>query len=219
MLVSGGKDSALALYHTLQEGHEVAYLATMIPQREDSWMFHFPNIRFVDLFAEAVGFPLAKAETRGVKEEEVEDLGVLLRKLDVEGVVSGAIASSYQKHRLDHLCERLSKVSLAPLWGRQPVSILQELLDLRFHVIITAVFAYGFDEKWLGRTINAMAVKDLEVLNQRYGISVAGEGGEYESLALDGPIFRKRIRIVEAEKSWQKNAGCYNVKSAVLETK
>ena len=87
VLATGGKDSTLALYHVLKEGYEVECLATMIPLREDSWMFHYPNIRLIDLFAEAVNIPVVKAETSGVKETEVEDLKRLIEKLDVDGIV------------------------------------------------------------------------------------------------------------------------------------
>jgi len=95
-LVTGGKDSALALHRALRLGYKVKYLITMLPQREDSWMFHFPNIHLADLFAQAAGLPLVKTETSGVKEEELEDLKQLLATLDIEGVVSGAISSQYQ---------------------------------------------------------------------------------------------------------------------------
>ena len=96
VLVSGGKDSALALHRTLEQGNQVEHLVTMLPKSEDSWMFHSINIHLVDLFAEAAGIPLAKAETSGIKETELEDLRNLLATLDIEGVVSGAICSQYQ---------------------------------------------------------------------------------------------------------------------------
>jgi diphthine-ammonia ligase len=62
VLVTGGKDSALALYRALRQDFEVKHLVTMIPQREDSWMFHSVNIHLTDLFAEAVGIPLARTK-------------------------------------------------------------------------------------------------------------------------------------------------------------
>ncbi|MEM3153812.1 MAG: TIGR00289 family protein, partial [Candidatus Bathyarchaeia archaeon] len=74
VLATGGKDSTLALHRVLRLGHDVKYLVSMIPLREDSWMFHYPNIHLMDLFAEAVEIPLVKGETSGVKEIEVEDL-------------------------------------------------------------------------------------------------------------------------------------------------
>lgn len=219
VLATGGKDSALALYHVLKAGYEVKCLATMIPTREDSWMFHYPNIQLVDLFAEAVGLPLAKAETRAVKEEEVEDLKQLIRRLDVEGVVSGAIASNYQKSRIERICEQLKLECVAPLWHRNPLDVLEELLDLKFEVIVTGVYAYGFDEEWLGRRLDEAAVADLMELNRRYGVSLVGEGGEYETLVLDAPNFKERIKIIEATKIWKEQNGHYQISKAKLEDK
>lgn len=219
VLVSGGKDSALALYHTLESEHEVACLASIIPLKEDSWMFHYPNIRLVDLFSEAVGIPLVKAESPGVKEEEVEDLKRLIERLNVEGVVTGAIASTYQKSRIDMVCEQLGLKSIAPLWRRDSLSILKELVDLNFNAIITGVYAHGFTKEWLGKRIDARAIGALEELNKQYGVSLVGEGGEYETLVLDGPIFKKRIKIVDTETVWKHESGCFLVKKAVLEKK
>jgi len=219
VLASGGKDSALALYHVLRAGYEVKYLASMIPSREDSWMFHCPNIRLMDLFAEAVGLPLVKAETSGVKEEEVEDLKRLIEGLDVEGVVSGAIASDYQKTRVERICQQLGLECVAPLWHRNPLDLLEELLDLKFEIMVTGVYAYGFDIRWLGRRIDEGAIADLIKLNRQYGVSLVGEGGEYETLALDTPFFRKRIDVVEAEKVWKGQNGHYEITKAELEGK
>jgi len=219
VLVSGGKDSVLALHHVLREGHEVKYLVSMIPLREDSWMFHYPNIRLVDLLAEAVGIPLVKAETSGVKEEELEDLKRLIEKLDVEGVVSGAIASTYQKTRIEGICRQLGLECVAPLWHRNPRDLLNEILDLKFEVIITGVYAYGFDEDWLGRRIDENTVNALLELNRQYGISPVGEGGEYETLVLDAPLYKKKLRIIDAEKVWRNQNGQFVIAKAVLERK
>jgi predicted ATP pyrophosphatase (TIGR00289 family) len=219
VLATGGKDSALALFNVLNAGYEVKYLATMIPQREDSWMFHYPNIRLVDLFAEAVGIPLVKAETSGVKEKEVEDLKRLIQNLDVDGVVSGAIASEYQKSRVEKICEELKLECISPLWHKNPSDILREIVDLKFDVIITGVCAYGFDIEWLGRRIDDATIRDLTELNRKYGVSLVGEGGEYETLVLDAPIFKRRIKIVETEKVWKDQNGYFLVKRARLENK
>ena len=219
LLATGGKDSVLALYHILQQGYEVAYLATMIPLREDSWMFHYPNIGLIDLFADAVNIPLAKAETSGVKEEEVEDLKKLIQTLDIKGVVSGAIASNYQKERVDRICRQLNLKSIAPLWHRDQLEMLQEILRLRFEVVITGVYAIGFDEGWLGRRIDASVIEDLLRLNKAYGVSIVGEGGEFETLVVDAPFYRKKIRILKAEKVWKGQSGHYLISKAQLENK
>ena len=215
-LVSGGKDSVLALYKAQQMGHEVKVLATMVPKRSDSYMFHYPNLHLTDYLAEALEIPLVKAETSGIKEKELDDLKKLLESLDVEGVVTGAIASVYQKQRIDKLCKEICLKPLAPLWKQNPLDIMNELLDLKFKVILVGVSAYGLDQKWLGREITPETLQKLVELNKEFQISLVGEGGEYESLVLDGPIFKKRIEIVESEINYENNSGVFVIKKAKL---
>ena len=215
-LVTGGKDSALALYRAIRMGYNVRYLVAMIPRRADSWMFHYPNIRLTSLFSEACGIPLIQAETEGVREEELKDLRRVIGGLDVDGVVSGAVASTYQKSRIDRLCEELGLVSISPLWGEDQVKLMRELINLKFDVMIVGVYAYGLDRSWLGRRINEKTLDDLIELNRRLGISVVGEGGKYETLVLDAPYFKKRIRIVEAEEVWDGQSGYLMIRKAEL---
>jgi diphthine-ammonia ligase len=219
VLASGGKDSALALYHVMKEGYDVAYVATMIPLREDSWMFHYPNIRLIDLFAGAVNIPLVKAETSGIKEMEVEDLKNLIKTLNVEGIVTGAIASNYQKERVDRICRELNLKSIAPLWHRAPFELLQEIVELKFEVIIIGVYAHGFSKEWLGRRIDGSMIQDLLRLNKQYGVSLVGEGGEYETLVLDAPFYRKKIEILTAKKVWKGQSGILLISEAKLGNK
>jgi len=219
VLATGGKDSTLALYRVLTEGYEVKYLLSMIPLREDSWMFHYPNMHLVDLFAESVKIPLVKAETSGIQGQEVEDLRRLIKKVDVDGIVSGAIASSYQKTRIEEICKQLRLECITPLWNENPLSILKEILNLNFEVIITGVYAYGFSREWLGKKIDEATVADLIGLNRQYGVSLVGEGGEYETLVLNAPFYKKRITVVEAEKVWKNQSGYFLVTKAMLEDK
>ncbi|MEA1904487.1 MAG: TIGR00289 family protein [Candidatus Hadarchaeota archaeon] len=218
-LCSGGKDSTYALWLALRQEHELAYLVAMQPAREGSWMFHYPNIHLMDLFSECVALPLVKAETSGVKEQELEDLRETLRPLEVEGVVSGAIASTYQKSRIDRICKELGLESLTPLWGREPLELLNEMLAAGFEIIITSVSAEGFDETWLGRKIDRGCLKDLRMLQEKFGINPSGEGGEYESLVLDASFFRKRIEPLKLEQVWRGDSGHLIVSKARLEEK
>jgi diphthine-ammonia ligase len=218
-LVTGGKDSALALYRALNQGFNVKYLVTMMPRRPDSWMFHYPNIHVAEFFAEAVGIPLVKGETSGVKETELKDLKRVLAGLQVDGVVAGAITSQYQKKRVDRICQELNLKSFAPLWHEKPRKLLAEMVDLGFEVLIVGVYAYGFDATWLGRKIDQQTINDLIKLNNKYQISVVGEGGEYETLVLDAPFFKRRIQLVQTEKTWDNHSGCLIVKRAKLAEK
>ena len=218
-LISGGKDSALALHRVLKAGYEVEFLVTMLPQREDSWMFHYPNVHLTRLFAEAVGIELVSAETEGIKERELGDLKRLLATLEIEGVVFGAILSRYQKARIDKICGELNLKSIAPLWQENPMNLLREIVSLKFDVLIVGVYAYGLDETWLGRKIDSETVADLIRLNDRYQISVMGEGGEYETLVLDAPFFKKKIELVRTRKVWKDNSGHMSVEEAKLTDK
>ena len=215
-LVTGGKDSILALYRAQKMGHSIEVLATMIPKRDDSYMFHFPNIHITDHISRALEIPLVTASTSGVKEKELEDLEKLLSSLDVDGVVTGAILSSYQKERIEKICNKLGIKSIAPLWQQNSLDIMKELIDLKFKVIIVGVYAYGLDQTWLGREINTETLKKLVELDEKYQISLVGEGGEYESLVLDAPIFKKRIEIIQAETNYENNRGVYAIKEAKL---
>lgn len=219
VLATGGKDSTLALYHALNDGYDVACLATMLPLREDSWMFHYPNIGLVDLFSEAVGIPVTKAETQGIKDQEVDDLRRLIEELHVEGIVSGGIASNYQKTKIDEICRELRLRSISPLWGKDPMDILNEMLSLEFSTIIVGVYAYGFSEEWLGRRIDTKAIDDLKMLNKAYGVSLVGEGGEYETLVLDASFFKKRIAILAGHKVWKGQSGFFSITEARVESK
>ncbi len=215
-LCSGGKDSTFALWLAIRQGHEVAHLVAMIPRREDSWMFHRPDIELIDLFAECAGLHLIKAETSGERGQELVDLKHVLQRLDVEGIVSGAIASNYQKGHIDRICEELGLASLAPLWGHEQVELIQEMLIAGFKIIITSVAAQGLDSGWLGRNLDEKALQELSKLEERYGVNPSGEGGEYESLVLDAPFFKSKIEVVEAEKTWRGTSGYYLIKRARL---
>jgi len=219
VLVTSGKDSALALHHVLTEGYEVKHLVTMLPQREDSWMFHYPNIHMTDLFAEAAGIPLVKAKTSGIREVELEDLKRLLAKLDVDAVVSGGISSEYQKKRINTICNELDLMHIAPLWHQDPLKLLKEIISLKMETLIVGVYAHGFNQTWLGRKIDEAAVHDLKELNRKFKVSLVGEGGEYETLVLDAPFFMKKMELVETERIWQGNSGYLLVKKAVLVSK
>ena len=215
-LVTGGKDSILALYRAQNMGHTIEVLATMIPKRSDSYMFHFPNIHLTEHISRALEIPLVTAETAGIKEKELNDLKKLLLSLDVDGIVSGAIMSSYQKERIGIICEELGIKSVTPLWHEDPLNIMKELIDLKFKVIIVGVYAFGLDQTWLGKEINAETLNRLVELNEKCQISLVGEGGEYESLVLDAPIFKKRIEIIDAKTSYENNSGVFVIKEAKL---
>ena len=216
-LFSGGKDSVYALYITEQFGWDITHLVTLLPENKDSWMFHSVNIHLTEKLAEAIGIPLAKKKTKGEKEDELKDLREILSKLDIDGVISGAIASEYQRTRIESICHDLGIKSFTPIWHKDQELILREQVNAGFKIIIVGVFAHGFDETWLGKTLDEKSIEELSKLRKKYSINVAGEGGEFETLVLDGPIFKKKLVLDKVSKEWKRDSGVLQVKKAHLE--
>ena len=222
VLFSGGKDSTMAAYSALKEGHELKYLVSVFSDNPASYMFHVANIHITELSAEAMGIPLIKKVTKGIKEEELEDLKNILIELKdkgIEAIYSGALFSVYQKSRIDALCDELGLESCAPLWHRDPAEYMEEIIDLGFEVIITSVAAEGLDESWLGRKVDKDSLLEIIELNKKYKIHIGFEGGEAETLVLGGPIFNKRIKVMESENIWEGDSGYFLIKEAELEDK
>ncbi|MCX8182453.1 MAG: TIGR00289 family protein [Candidatus Methanomethyliaceae archaeon] len=217
VLYSGGKDSHLALYRLLREGHEIVSLLTVIPEKPDSWMFHRPNVELAGLQADCMGFPWQCVKVSGEKEKEVAELIPALSQLKyqskIEGVATGAIASNYQKSRVEKLCDTLGLKHLSPLWGTPERELLTEILNLKFEVYFTSVSAEGLDKDWLGKVLDLNRVNTLLKLREKYGLNPSGEGGEYETFVCDSPLFKRRLRVLEAETVWHHNSGIWNIKS------
>lgn len=218
-LLSGGKDSVYATFLAEKKGLNVTNFLSIFSEKKDSWMFHTVNIHMTALQAEAMNIPLTIKKTRGEKEKELKDLKNALQELDIDGVVSGAIASNYQKSRIENICKDLGLKSFTPLWDKKQDLLLKEIINDGFEVIIIGVFAEGLDEKWLGRKIDNNSIKDLKKIEKKYKINAAGEGGEFETLVLDGPTFEKKIVIEESEKIWNRDNGYLIIKKAFLEKK
>ena len=226
-LFSGGKDSSWVLYRALEAGLDVTRLLTVHPAG-DSYMYHVPGTRIADLAAESVGVPLvdvepeefgaadaADAGERG--DAEVEPLEAALRELagelDLAGVTAGAVESEFQTSRIEALCDRLGIDLYAPLWQRDPETLAEEMLATGFEIRIVQVAAAGLDESWLGRRLDRAALAELRELNERYGVHVLGEGGEFETLVTDGPHMERPIEL-DYETEWDGTRGQLRITDA-----
>ena len=96
---------------------------------------------------------------------------------------------------------------------------MRKIVSLGYRIIICGVAAWGLDESWLGRTIDDECIDELVELNEKYGVDIAFEGGEAETLAVDGPIFKRKIRILKYKKEWHLDSGVYIIEDAILEDK
>ena len=228
-LFSGGKDSSWAVYRAQQEGLNVERLLTVHPSA-DSYMYHVPETKLARLAAESMGIELlevdpadfeagAATDSAAQGDRELEPLEralvALAEEIDLAGVTAGAVESEFQTSRIRGLCERLRIELFAPLWGRDPRSLADAMLEAGFEITIVQVAAYGLDESWLGRTLDEGAFAELRALNDQYGVHILGEGGEFETLVTDGPHMRRPIEF-ESETEWRGDSGRLRVTDAWL---
>ncbi len=212
----------MAVYAALEAKEDVKYLLSMKSKNDESYMFHVPNIHVTDLLSEALDIPIMSVETDGVKEEELEDLKaafVELKNLGVEAIYTGALYSVYQKSRIEKLGDEVGLEIISPYWHVDELEYMRKIVSLGFKIMICGVAAWGLDESWLGRIIDDDTIDELVKLNEKYHVDIAFEGGEAETLAVDGPIFKKRIEILKYKKEWHLDSGVFIIEDAVLREK
>ncbi len=216
-LYSGGKDSSLALWLAQRERIDVDVLITVVPEKEDSYMFHKPNLHLVPQLADSMDIDLIKVKTEGKKEKELNDLRKALEELgdEIDGLIVGAVASSYQMDRVERLGSEFSLEIYAPLWNMDQKELLDELVENGFKAIMVSVSAMGLDQGWLGRQMDQDCIDELLELEVEYGINPSGEGGEYETLVLDAPNYQEAFKVLREEKEWDGRRGVYRVKELV----
>ncbi|KAH8105926.1 hypothetical protein BXZ70DRAFT_998103 [Cristinia sonorae] len=225
-LLSGGKDSCYNLMHCHRNGHVLVAAASLGPGQGkdeiDSYMYQTVGQDAIELVAQALDVPLYRrvitgiavnmgseygsrtaSENKGIKGDETEDLFELLSAVksshpDIEGVSVGAILSTYQRVRVEHVCRRLSLTPLCYLWQRDQAELLAEMIQSGLEAILIKVAGIGLTKEHLGRTLAQMQ-PTLTKLNALYELHVCGEGGEYETLTLDCSLFKRRITLKETE--------------------
>ncbi len=222
-LFTGGKDSTLAIKEMLDEGYDVDAVVTFSSENPYSYMFHTINIRWTYLHAVSMNMAHYMFKTKGMKEKELLDLKkafIVMKKLGYKGVVAGAIASKYQKNRVDKIAEATGLEVYSPLWGYDQEKLMYRYVDEKMKFMIISVSSWGLNEKHLGWIVKDLDdVNKLIYLSRKYQFNPTGEGGEYESFVLDSPIFRYIIKVKSFEKKFFGDSGYLVIKEAVLEKK
>lgn len=210
ILFSGGKDSTYAAYLAKKEGYEISCLISVNSINKESFMFHTPSIDCVKKQAETMGIPLIMVGSDGEKEKELFDLekaiNFAVKKYGIKGIVTGAVESVYQSSRIQKICNKLKIECFNPLWQKNQLELLEELIKNKFEVVLTGVFAYPFDVSWILRKIDRSFILDIKNLNEKYKIAIGGEGGEYESLVLKCPLFKRKLKVMGFKTSGSGNA-------------
>jgi diphthine-ammonia ligase len=181
-LLSGGKDSCYNLLHCQKNGHELVAAASLGPkpgsEEIDSYMYQTVGQDAIELVARALDVPLyrhvisgqaihqelsygERLTKEGVEGDETEDLFQLLANVkshhaEVQGVSVGAILSSYQRTRVEHVCNRLSLTPLTYLWQRDQSQLLNEMISGGLTAVLIKVAGIGLSTKHLGKSLAEM---------------------------------------------------------------
>lgn len=224
VLFSGGKDSTYACAKAMESGYEIACLLTMFSENNESYMLHTANIEVTELSARAIGLPRFVGRTAGKKEEEILDIkNTIIQSKEEFGfgtLVTGAIASVYQKDRIERIAKDCALEMFSPLWGVNQERYLRALVSEGYKFVVTSISAEGLDKSWLGREIGYYEMEKLILLSTKFSFNTAFEGGEAETLILDCPIFKNgKIRILDSNAEWNGYFGSLKIKKAILEEK
>ena len=216
-MFSGGKDSCYSVWLVQHQAWDIAKLVTVKPEAPDSWMFHYPNVEWTGLQARSIGLKhivvsSGRDELGGLE----ESLRVLKRDEGVDGLVTGAVASDYQKSRFDNLCERVGLKSFSLLWHKKPEVLVADLIGAGFRIVVSGVAAAGLDRSWLGKELTALEWGKLKELSIRSGLHLSGEGGEYETFVIDAPNFSQSVSILRSESVWDGQSGRLIIQDASL---
>jgi diphthine-ammonia ligase len=192
---SGGKESALATYKAIRQGHEVLYLLNLISEDGERSRSHGTKASVLTLQAEAIGIPIVQVKTSWEDYEENFKKAVRgLKDKGIEGGVFGDIDLKEHREWVEKVCGEVGIRAFLPLWGAKPEKLIEELLELEFKAMVVAA---RLDKNLLGKILDKALVKQISKL----GSHPCGESGEYHTFVFRGPIFRKALKVSKGQST------------------
>lgn len=198
---SGGKDSALALYHAQKSGqYSIERLLTNINEIVRRISMHGVRVELLDEQAKMLGIPLQKmllTEQPGMQAYEAQLMSTM-KQLQGEQFTHSLFGDIFLEDLRAYRETQLARVQMNavfPLWKRDTKELMHEFLDLGFKTIAVCVKAELLDESFAGRIIDKDFLKDLPP-----NVDPCGENGEFHTFVFDGPIFKNPIACKTGEK-------------------
>jgi diphthine-ammonia ligase len=192
---SGGKDGCFACYLALAQGYRVSHLVNCVAKEYQRVNFHGTETRLVQMQGEAVGIPVFQPETTfGNYTEDFKDAIRALLPGSIKGMVFGDIYNDQHLAWVEGVCAELGIEAVEPLWGKSTDDVINQFLDAGFEAIIVAADAKLIGEEWLGRQVDR---EFIDYLKSR-AIDPCGESGEYHTVVVNGPLFKRQIEITES---------------------
>ncbi|MCK4519917.1 MAG: diphthine--ammonia ligase [Candidatus Omnitrophica bacterium] len=196
---SGGKDASFSFYKAAQNRDiEITYFLNMISENGKCSRTHGISSELMKLQAQAIGvFIVQRKTTWETYEKEFKKALVELKKGGVQAGVFGDIDIQAHRDWVERVCGECGIKPLFPLWQRERGRILREFIHSGFEAVVVAVKADILGSTWVGRRIDEEFVEELGKLNS---VDLCGETGEYHTFVFDGPVFKKKIEILETKR-------------------
>lgn len=193
---SGGKDSCFACYEAMRQGYKVSRLVNFIFRESQRVSFHGTEAKLIQLQSRAIGIRLLQKETTwdGYEQEFKEAVRSLIPS-GVKGMIFGNIYLQDHKDWVERVCGELGIEAVEPLWGKNPEEILSSFIDAGFEAVIVSAQSKLIDRDWIGHLVDRDFITYLKDRN----IDVCGENGEYHTLVINGPIFKRRLQLIESK--------------------
>ena len=198
---SGGKDSCFACHKAAADGLEVCYLLNMITEDGRKSWTHGQSSELLQTQAQAVGVPLIQRRAAMASYEATfKETLRSLKQNGVDGGVFGDIDIEEHREWVERVCAEADVEPYQPLWGQAQRTLLQDFVSSGFEAVVVAARADLFGEEWLGHKVDPDFLAYLMELEQESGVQPCGEAGEYHTFVIDGPLFKQRIEILEANR-------------------
>lgn len=194
---SCGKDSTLSLHKMIEQGHEPVCLVVMVNEEEGRSYFHGASCDMLKRYSEALALPIITCPASGADYQSAFEAGLAkARKMGAEAACFGDIDIDQNRQWEEDRCKATGLVPFFPLWQRGREESVYELMHLGYRCIIKSVNRTLLPTELLGKYIDEATVSVMKAA----GIDVCGENGEYHTLAVDGPIFKKPLPFEMGER-------------------
>ncbi|MCL2399336.1 MAG: diphthine--ammonia ligase [Defluviitaleaceae bacterium] len=187
---SGGKESALAAYRAIKDGHELALLITTYNDDDGHSHFHNLSEELLKRVSESLGVPLMLVKTNTAEyADNFESALLQAKKMGIQACVFGDIDFEDNRKWWDEKCKKAGLVPLFPLWGQGRKETVYEFIDSGFVATIATINSECLSGDFLGQKLT----KELAERIVATGADICGENGEYHTFVSDGPIFRTPV--------------------------
>ncbi len=191
---SGGKESALAAYKAILEGHEISYLLNFLSQDGKRSRSHGLPAKVLEMQAKAIGIPIIQVSTTWEDYEENFKKAVKsLKREGIEGGVFGDVDLEGHREWTQRVCDELKIKPVLPLWDSEPETLITEFLECGFKAMVVAT---NLDEKLLGSSLNKALLEEI----RKFESHPCGENGEYHTFVTNGPIFKMPLKVSQGKR-------------------